>query len=93
MSDHAPLPPSSAARWVQCGRSPSLEAAFPQEDTDATREGTAAHWVLAEVLAGRRPEVGQLDPDGTPVDRDMILAAEEFAKHIKGVQACVAEGN
>lgn len=85
MSDHAPLPPSSAARWVQCGRSPSLEAAFPQEDTDATREGTAAHWVLSELLGDRMVEVGQLDPNGTPVDRDMILAAEEFAKHIQGV--------
>ena len=85
MTDHAPLPPSSAACWVQCGRSVSLCEQFPQEDTDATREGTAAHWVLSERLQGREVRVGQLDPDGTPVDRDMILAAEEFAKHIQGV--------
>lgn len=75
---HAPLAPSSAEKWVHCGRSPSMEAAYPQEDTDATREGTAAHWVLSELLHGRLPEVGTLDPDGTPIDRDMQYAAEEL---------------
>lgn len=67
-----------------------MEAAYPQEDTDETREGTAAHWVLARSLTGGVTEVGDLDPDGTPVDRDMILAAEELVAHIKGVQASVA---
>lgn len=82
---HAPLAPSSAEKWVHCGRSPSMEAAYPQEDTDETREGTAAHWVLAQTLNGHTVAVGDMDPDGTPVDRDMIMAAREFAEHIKGV--------
>lgn len=82
MTNHAPLAPSSADKWVHCGRSPSMEAAYPQEDTDATREGTAAHWVLSEILQGREAQVGDHDPDGWPIDRDMILAAREFAQHI-----------
>lgn len=88
---HAPLAPSSAEKWVQCGRSPSMEAAYPQEDTDATREGTAAHWVLSELLAGRTHPVGTLDPDGTPTDRDMQYAAEELATDI-GAQRLVSGG-
>lgn len=83
--DHAPLAPSSAEKWVHCGRSPSMEAAYPQEDTDETREGTAAHWVLAEMLAGRMHPVGTLDPDGTPTDRDMQYAAEELSEAIRSV--------
>lgn len=75
---HAPLAPSSAEQWVNCGRSPSLSAANPQPETDETREGTAAHWVLAERLVGVSHEPGELDPDGTPVDSDMILAADKF---------------
>jgi len=82
---HAPLAPSSAEKWVHCGRSPSMEAAYPQEDTDETREGTAAHWVLSELLAGRAHPVGTLDPDGTPIDRDMQYAAEELTSHILDV--------
>lgn len=62
-----------------------MEAAYPQEDTDETREGTAAHWVLAELLHGRVVEVGTLDPDGTPVDRDMILAAREMTAAVLSV--------
>ena len=50
---HAILAPSSAARWMQCGRSPSMEAAFPEEEeSEAAREGTAAHWWWSEAMAG-----------------------------------------
>lgn len=68
-----------------------MEAAYPQEDTDETREGTAAHWVLSELLAGRTHPVGTLDPDGTPIDRDMQYAAEELATDI-GAQRLVSGG-
>lgn len=51
---HALLAPSSAARWMQCGRSPSMEAAFPEEEeSEAAREGTAAHWWWSEAMAGK----------------------------------------
>jgi hypothetical protein len=82
---HAPLAPSSAEKWVHCGRSPSMEAAYPQEDTDETREGTAAHWVLAEMLSDQWHPVGALDPDGTPIDGDMIYAARELVEAIRSV--------
>lgn len=73
MSDHAPLAPSSAARWVQCGRSPSLEAAFPEdEESEAAREGTAAHWYLSEYLSGQVHPEGTLAPNGVPISEEMI---------------------
>lgn len=50
MTQHSILPPSSAARRVACPGSRSLEAQYPQEDSEASREGTAAHWVASELL-------------------------------------------
>lgn len=79
---HAPLPPSSAEQWVNCGRSASLSAANPEPETDETREGTAAHWVLSERLVGSLHEPGERDPDGTLIDADMILAADKFVSHL-----------
>lgn len=70
---HAPLAPSSADRWVNCGRSPSLESAFPDlEDSDESAEGTAAHWLLAEALSGRNHGVGAMAENGLPINAEMV---------------------
>ena len=44
---HATLSASSAHRWLHCTPSAQLEAGKPDRDTEASREGTAAH-ALAE---------------------------------------------
>ena len=64
MSSHSPLAPSSAARWVVCPGSVSMEAGFPEEPSDESRNGDAAHWALAEVLQGRAVDVGTVAPNG-----------------------------
>lgn len=42
-SKHTLLSPSSSHRWLNCTPSPRLEEQFPNNDTTAAAEGTAAH--------------------------------------------------
>lgn len=81
---HAPLAPSSAARWMQCGRSPSMEAAFPEEEeSEAAREGTAAHWWWSEAMAGEI-RVG-VSPSGVLITDEMIEHGTTFIERIASV--------
>ena len=41
--DHALLSASSAHRWLNCTPAPLLEAQYPDSESDAAAEGTAAH--------------------------------------------------
>lgn len=43
---------SAASRWVNCPESAWLEAAHPEEEGDAAREGTAAHEMAELILTG-----------------------------------------
>lgn len=77
MSAHAFLAPSSAFRWVRCALSASLEAAYPEtEDSPASLEGTAAHWVVQMLLKGTPVALDMQAPNGVAVTRDMLEAAE-----------------
>lgn len=77
MSDHALLAPSAAHRWVKCGLSVSLEAAYPETEIGASSlEGTAAHWVNQHMLTAGIPEVGTMTPQGIPVTQEMVEGAE-----------------
>lgn len=82
------LRPSSASRWVNCAGSHALEGLYPEdEDSPEAREGTAAHYYATEALEGRVRGIGELAPNGHPLDAYMI----EGAKHwIDDVQAAMA---
>ena len=54
MSSHAYFSPSGAHRWMACAGSLALEAGKPDTSSTFADEGTAAHFLAAEVL--RRPE-------------------------------------
>lgn len=79
---HAVLAPSSAARWVACAGSVSLAARYPEEDTQAALDGTAAHWAASELLYGRLIDVGLVAPNGVTLTDEMIEAAELYVDHI-----------
>ena len=80
---HAPLAPSSAARWHQCGRSPSLEAAFPEdEESEEAREGTAAHDVMARLLRGEPVSPGDIMENGVPATASMIADVRPLVRDI-----------
>jgi len=77
MSDqHSLDPPSGMARRVQCPGSHQLELLFPEpDDTPEAMEGTAAHWVVAELAAGHDVADGQIAPNGVVIDDEMIEGA------------------
>ena len=73
MSDHFICPPSAAPRRIQCTQSSTLEALFPEQDDDeAAREGTGAHWAVSEMLSGRLVDVGEIAPNGVILTAEMI---------------------
>lgn len=82
MSDsslHSQLPPSSAARNIQCPGSTILEARYPEtEDSPQSAEGTAAHWVMSERVAERIVPEGTPTPNGLIVTDQMVDGAEAY---------------
>lgn len=76
MTTHSFLPPSGAAAWSKCAQWPSMNARYPQSDSPESMEGTAAHWVLSEMLAGRIHKEGESAPNGIIVTGEMLDGAE-----------------
>lgn len=86
MTDHALLAPSSAHRWLICPGSVAMEAAVPEEDSEESREGTAAHWVAQMLLmTGWLPDVGEPAPNGYVVDEPMREGAQMYVEHVYSV--------
>ena len=79
---HAFLPPSGASSWGHCSLWPTMNRRFPQPESAEAIEGTAAHWVAWEYLAGRRVELGAKTPNGTLVTEEMQEAGEFVADTI-----------
>lgn len=50
MAYHAKLSPSSAHRWTECTASIDAQAGIPNENSDASRNGTTCHQMQAECL-------------------------------------------
>lgn len=78
---HAFLPPSGAGAWVYCAAWPIMNATYPQDDTEESREGTAAHWCWTPALLDAclpLPAVGTFAPNGVQVTDEMLDGAEEY---------------
>lgn len=85
---HAPLAPSSGARIVACAGSVNLEALYPEDtETEQAREGTAAHWALAEVLNSRAIAAGQVSDAGFVLTQQMIEGAEDVLRRVHALCA------
>jgi hypothetical protein len=78
-SMHAKCSPSSAGRWVMCPGSVMMGALYTEPSSDASREGTASHYVASTILEGHpQPAVGSMDPHGTMITIEMVEAAGEY---------------
>lgn len=83
---HALLSASSAHRWLACPPSAVAAEAYPQQDTEFTREGTLAHEV-AELVARNRIMTAEplklVFDNMSGVDRAMVDHAEAYADYIE----------
>lgn len=94
---HSMFAPSAADRWVPCPASVRLILALGSTaltgDSEASREGRAAHWVFAQTLRGLA--VGGTDPDGYEIDSEMVRHAGEAAQWVfeqsKGAELHIEE--
>ena len=75
---HALLSASSAHRWLACPPSAVAAAAYPNEETDYTREGTLAHEVAETIAHGVHPSI--LREDGHPAE--MVEYGTRYAEYI-----------
>lgn len=85
MSDHAPLPPSSAERWLSCPGSPNMERGLPDNEGPAAREGTFAHDIAARALDEGRDAasfIGETDGEFT-VDADMAEHIQVYLDEVE----------
>lgn len=57
----------------------------PPGDKAAAAEGTAAHWVMAEVFAGRRPAIGAKTDNGVLVTDEMLDAVDVLVDDVMSV--------
>lgn len=87
---HSPLAPSSAPIWAPpdgCRGSVAMQAAYPEtEESEESREGTAAHEAGAILIEGREHPnaiVGRTASNGVVIDRDMVDAALVFSDDVK----------
>jgi hypothetical protein len=69
---HSFLPPSGASAWSLCPQWPTMNARYPDSNTAESEEGTAAHWVMSEMLDGRSAAEDTLAPNGVVVTGEMI---------------------
>ena len=78
--DHALLSASSAHRWLACPPSAVAAEAYPQQDTDYTREGTIAHEVAEIIARGDQP-----DPESTTeeITGEMVDCAMRYRDYIQ----------
>lgn len=90
---HAPLPPSSAHVWVACAGSASLQMRYPEEgDQVAAAEGTAAHWVMEQLL--HTGVAGPIAPNGVLITQEMREGSQlmvDYVQSVRGSGYCYVE--
>ena len=52
-----------------------MNAKYPDSNTTSAEEGTAAHWVMAEMLDGIAVPEDSLTPNGQTVTQEMLEGA------------------
>ena len=83
MERQAYLRPSSAAIWSKCHGYAALNAALGTEhveetDNEIREDGTACHWLAAELWEGRPVTPGTLSPNGREITEEMFYAVDDY---------------
>jgi hypothetical protein len=87
MSTHAKLSPSGAERWMLCAGSVALEADLPDEDSEYSKEGTAAHEMAQLVLDSGAADVekyiGRRASNGVEMTEDMANNVMTYVSRVR----------
>lgn len=95
--EHALLSASSAHRWLACPPSAVASEAYPNQDTEYTREGTLAHEVAENVASsthhlgsvkvrredGKIVQVGAFRCPSGDITEEMLECATDYANYIQ----------
>ena len=84
--DHALLSASSSHRWLACPPSAVAAEAYPEQDTDFTREGTLAHEVAEHVANGGLVSITALQDWESGYTNEMVdhaLAYRDYIQELK----------
>ena len=87
VEEHAILPPSSAHQWVPCPGSIKMSEGIIEEESEESRQGTAAHWVAEQMLQGVVIEVDTPAPNGILVDEEMIEGGSIYRESLPKLYA------
>jgi len=80
---HSLIAPSSAGTWVNCPGSVSMQQRYPEtEESQASREGTAAHWAGEQLLMGGSVTLGTEAPNGVTITDEIIDSAKIYANGV-----------
>jgi hypothetical protein len=80
--EHDLVAPSGLAITIQCPRSLGMQHGLPDESTEESMEGDAAHWLAMMTANGVPMPLGCPAPNGVEIDQDMIDGAELYAEVI-----------
>jgi hypothetical protein len=86
---HAVIAPSSLHITVPCpGWIKNASLLPPQEETEETREGDAAHWVALQMVSGvTLVPVGSIAPNGVAITEEMVDGALMWVEALEGYPA------
>ena len=83
------LRPSGAATWTVCTGYPAMIAGYASNndegDNDVREDGTAFHWLIAEMAAGRTPALESFSPNGRLLTEEMFDHADEYIDSLGNV--------
>lgn len=82
MSNHSQIGPSSAHRWSKCPASVKASEGMPGNESDAAREGTAAHWCAEQMFEGNTDTIDKSAPNGVTITDEMWEGAREFYNEV-----------
>lgn len=82
--------PSAAGSWSKCVGYAALSAslgAIPTDEADneVREDGTACHWLAAEIFEGRLAIVGSFAPNGRELTQEMFDAAEDYVDYLRSL--------
>ena len=80
--EHSVLQPSSAPEWVYCPGSVSLQAKYPDDDTQDALEGAASHEAGHKGITGTFPKIGETASNGVVLTKEMIDGAKIYVEDI-----------